>query len=117
MSKMGMSLCVVGMSEEFREYGIAVNALWPRTPIITAALIPFLSKIAEKDIIKDRPIRTPDIMADASYAMLTKPSEYTGNFGMDDTILEEEGIVDFGQYTAFLDPPLEENFRHLLAKY
>ena len=93
LSKYGMSLCVLGMAEEFRASGIAFNALWPRTAIDTAA-IAFLGGPA----IAAR-CRTPDIVADAAHAVLTRDARLcTGNFFIDDEVLRAEGITDFGQY-------------------
>jgi citronellol/citronellal dehydrogenase len=94
MAKFGMSMCVLGMSEEFRPDGIAVNALWPRTSIATAAI-----QFAVGDEEEMRRCRTPQIMADAAYAILTKPSrELTGQFLIDDSFLYGEGVRDFDQY-------------------
>jgi citronellol/citronellal dehydrogenase len=94
MAKYGMSLCVLGMAEEFKEQGVAVNALWPRTAIATAAIKNALGGEAIMNIS-----RSPEIMADAAHVMLTKPSkEFTGNFCIDDTILAENGITDFSVY-------------------
>jgi hypothetical protein len=93
MSKFGMSMCVLGMSEEFRAKGIAVNALWPRTMIETSA-----SKIIGVD---SEGCRTVDIMADAAHVILTRRSRAcTGNFFIDDEVLASEGIVDLAQYSA-----------------
>ncbi|MEJ2124358.1 MAG: NAD(P)-dependent oxidoreductase [Alphaproteobacteria bacterium] len=94
IAKYGMSLCVLGLAEELKSQGIAVNALWPRTPIATAALnnIPQGEKLA-------RMSRTPEILADAAHMLLTKPSrEFTGNFCIDDTLLSENGVTDFDRY-------------------
>jgi len=96
MAKYGMSMCVLGMSEEFKEYGIGVNALWPQTAIITAAMEMLAGG-------KDAAIhcRTPDIMSDAAYIMLTRDAKtYTGNFAIDEKVLAEEGMTDFSQYAA-----------------
>merc|ERR1711915_290049 len=74
MAKYGMSMCVLGMAEEFRDQGIAANALWPQTAIITAAM----EMLGGKEV--DKQCRKPEIMADAAYVMLCKnPKEYTGN--------------------------------------
>src|SRR5205085_4748523 len=82
MSKYGMSLCVLGMAEEFRKQGVAVNALWPRTAIATAAVLNLLG--GEQALNRSR---APEIMADAAYAILTRPSrECTGNFFIDDEV-------------------------------
>ncbi|HYK83602.1 MAG TPA: NAD(P)-dependent oxidoreductase [Gemmatimonadales bacterium] len=96
MSKYGMSLCVLGMAEELKSDGIAVNALWPRTVIATAAVRNLLG--GEEAI---RGSRTPAIMADAAYAILTKPSrQFTGNFCIDEGLLRSEGVTDFSQYQS-----------------
>ncbi len=94
MAKYGMSMCVLGMSEEFRRDGIAVNALWPRTAIDTAALqmIPGVDTAA---------CRTPEILADSAYIILNRPAkECTGNFFVDDEVLASEGITDLDKYAV-----------------
>jgi citronellol/citronellal dehydrogenase len=94
MAKYGMSMCVLGHAEEFRAYGIAVNALWPRTVIQTAALqmIPG---------IQPEHCRTPAIMADAAYAVLTADAKATtGNFFIDEDVLRNAGVKDFGAYSV-----------------
>lgn len=94
IAKMGMSLCVLGMSEEFRPLGIAVNALWPRTVIATAA-------IAMIDGVKPEQCRTPEIVADAAHRMLTRPArELTGQFVIDETVLAGAGVRDFSPYAV-----------------
>jgi citronellol/citronellal dehydrogenase len=94
MAKYGMSMCVLGMAEEFKEQGVAFNALWPRTGIATAA-IEFA--LAGEEGMKH--CRTPAIMADAAHVILTKPSrECTGNFFIDDVVLYEAGERDFDKY-------------------
>ena len=94
ISKYGMSMVTLGMASEFRQAGIAFNSLWPRFGIATAA-IEFAA--ADADALKH--CRTPDIMADAAYAILTRQArECTGNFFIDDSVLAEEGITDFSQY-------------------
>ena len=94
MAKFGMSMCVLGMAEEFRSDGIAFNALWPRTGIATAAIQFALA--GEEGL---RHCRTPQIMADAAYAIFNKPSrELTGQFLIDDTFLYGEGVRDFDLY-------------------
>ena len=94
MAKYGMSLCVLGMAEEFKEQGVAVNALWPRTAIATAAIKNALGGDSVMNIS-----RFPEIMGDAAYVILTKPSkEFTGNFCIDDTILADNGVEDFSVY-------------------
>ncbi len=94
MAKYGMSLCVLGMAEEFRGDGIAFNALWPRTAIATAAVEFALGGDA---MIKGS--RTVDILADAAHLIFTKPARgFTGNFLIDDTFLYEHGVRDFAKY-------------------
>ena len=94
MAKFGMSLCVLGMAEEFKEEGVAVNALWPRTAVATAAIKNALGGDSIMNIS-----RSPKIMADAAYVILTKDSrEFTGNFCIDDNLLAENGATDFSQY-------------------
>ncbi|RCL40747.1 MAG: NAD(P)-dependent oxidoreductase [Gammaproteobacteria bacterium] len=94
IAKFGMSLCVLGMAEEFKEKGIAVNALWPRTAIATAAVKNILGG---EELVKVS--RTPEIMADAAYVILTKDSkEFTGNFCIDDNLLADNGVTDFSKY-------------------
>jgi citronellol/citronellal dehydrogenase len=106
MAKFGMSLCVLGMSEEFRPEGIAFNALWPRTGIATAAIKFALS--GEEGL---RHCRTVEIMADAAHAIFEKPSrEFTGNFLIDDTFLYGEGVRDFEQYRVDPSTPLMRDF-------
>jgi citronellol/citronellal dehydrogenase len=101
MAKYGMSLCVLGMAEEFKEQGVAVNALWPRTAIATAAIKNALGGDAIMNIS-----RFPEIMGDAAYAILTKPSkEFTGNFCIDDTVLADNGVTDFSVYA---DVPFDQ---------
>jgi citronellol/citronellal dehydrogenase len=94
MAKYGMSMCVLGMAEEFKSDGIAVNALWPRTVIDTAALqmIPGIDALAG---------RTPQILADAAHIILNRDSkECTGNFFVDDLLLASEGITDLEKYSV-----------------
>ncbi|KQW73080.1 short-chain dehydrogenase [Phenylobacterium sp. Root77] len=94
MAKFGMSMCVLGMAEEFREDGIAFNALWPRTGIATAAI---QFALAGEEGMKS--CRTPEIMADAAHAIFEKPSrEFSGNFLIDDSFLYDEGERDFDKY-------------------
>ena len=94
MAKFGMSLCVLGMAEEFKQDGVAVNALWPRTAIATAAIKNTLGGDSIMNIS-----RSPEIMADAAYIILTKDSkEFTGNFCIDDNLLADNGVTDFSQY-------------------
>ena len=94
IAKFGMSLCVLGMAEEFKEQGVAVNALWPRTAIATAAVKNILGG---DETVKVS--RTPEIMADAAYVIFTKDSkEFSGNFCIDDNLLAENGVDDFSKY-------------------
>jgi len=94
MAKFGMSLCVLGMAEEFKEEGVAVNALWPRTAVATAAIKNALGGDSIMNIS-----RSPEIMADAAHVILTKNSrEFTGNFCIDDNLLADNGVTDFSQY-------------------
>ena len=96
LAKYGMSLCVLGLAGELRQQGIAVNALWPRTVIGTAALQVAMSG---REAGERRRVRRPEIMADAAHAILTKPSrEFTGRFCVDDEILRAAGATDFAQY-------------------
>jgi citronellol/citronellal dehydrogenase len=93
MSKYGMSLCVLGMAEEFRAQGVAVNALWPRTAIDTEAI----RLIAGADA--RRRTRSPQIVADAAHWILTQPSrKVTGRFFVDDEVLRHAGVTDFSHY-------------------
>ena len=96
MAKYTMSMCVLGMAEEFKEFGIAVNALWPRTAIATAAV---QNHLGGHEIMKLS--RNVDIMADSAYEILTKDSkEFTGNFCIDDIVLYESGVKDFSKYAS-----------------
>lgn len=94
ISKYAMSMVTLGMAEEFRDRGIACNALWPRTTIATAAV-----QFALGGDALMRRSRTPNIMADAAYAIFKRNAKsYTGNFVLDDNILREEGVTNFDQY-------------------
>jgi citronellol/citronellal dehydrogenase len=96
MAKFGMSLCVLGMAEELRPQGIAVNALWPRTIIATAAVNNLLG--GEQAM---KGARTPEIMGDAAHVILTRPSrEFTGHFCIDDEVLGSAGITDLDRYAV-----------------
>jgi citronellol/citronellal dehydrogenase len=106
MAKFGMSMCVLGMHEELRGDGIAVNALWPRTAIATAAVQNLLGGDEAM-----RGSRKPEIMADAAHAVLTRPSaECTGNFFVDDEVLAEEGVTDLSGYAMDPDAELVPDF-------
>jgi len=96
ISKYGMSLCVLGMAEEFRKQKIAVNALWPKTAIATAAV---RNLLGGEDAV--RRCRRPEIMADAAHAILTRSSrECTGRFFIDEDVLREAGVADFSSYSV-----------------
>jgi len=100
IAKYGMSMCVLGMAEEFRHAGIAVNALWPRTVIATAALqmIPG---------VDSKKCRTPRIVADAAHAILVRDSRRcTGQFFIDEEVLRAEGVADFAGYAVASGQPL-----------
>jgi citronellol/citronellal dehydrogenase len=100
MAKYGMSECVLGMAEEFRDRGVAVNALWPRTVIRTAAL----AMIPGVDPAR---CRTPEVMADAAHAVLTTPArQRTGRFLIDEDVLREAGVTDFDRYAVDPSQPL-----------
>ena len=94
MAKYGMSMCVLGMSEEFRADGVGVNALWPRTAIATSAL----EMIPGANVSR---CRKPEILADAAYVILNRdPRVHTGNFYIDDEVLAAEGVHDFDRYAV-----------------
>ncbi len=102
MAKFGMSMCALGLSGELRSAGIAVNALWPRTAVATAAVGNLIGGDA-----MIRASRTPEIMGDAAHVILTKPSrEFTGQFCIDDTILFASGVRDFEHYRVDPTVPL-----------
>jgi citronellol/citronellal dehydrogenase len=106
IAKYGMSLVVLGLAGELRAQGIAVNALWPRTTIATAAI----KNLLGGDQVM-RMSRTPEIMADAAYLVFQKPARsFTGNFLIDDTFLAGEGITDFEKYRVNPDEPLAPTF-------
>jgi citronellol/citronellal dehydrogenase len=106
MAKFGMSMCTLGMAEEFRKDGIAVNSLWPLTAIDTAAVRNLLGGEAVASMS-----RSPEIMADAAHAILTKPSrETTGNFFIDEFVLKEQGVTDFSKYAPGTKGPLAGDF-------
>jgi citronellol/citronellal dehydrogenase len=106
MAKFGMSLCVLGLAGELRKAGIAVNALWPRTTIATAAVNNLLGGEALM-----RASRTPEIIADAAHTLFLKPArEITGQFLIDDTFLSQNGVTDFSQYRVTAGVPLAPDF-------
>lgn len=101
MSKYGMSMCTLGMAEEFRAAGIAVNSLWPKTTIATAAVaVHFPKEILQAS-------RKPEIMSDAAYEILTSDSrKVTGNFFIDEEVLKSHGVDDFNHYALNPGTPL-----------
>jgi len=102
LSKYGMSLCMLGLAEEYRAAGIACNALWPRTTIATAAV-----EFALGGVEMMRRSRKPEIVADAAYVILNRPArECTGQFFIDDTVLAEAGVRDFAPYSVEPGHPL-----------
>ena len=106
MSKYGMSMCVLGMAEEFKKDKIAVNALWPRTAIATAAV---KNLLGGESAVKHS--RKPEIVADAAYYIITEPSDkYTGNFFIDDEVLMEHGIMDLSKYSVVPNARLIPDF-------
>ncbi len=106
MAKYGMSLVVLGLAGELRDRGIAVNALWPRTTIATAAIRNLLGGEALM-----RRSRTPEILADAAYLVFNKPARsFTGQFLIDDAFLASEGVTDFEKYRVDPSQPLAPDF-------
>ena len=106
IAKYGMSLCVLGMAGEFRPMGIAVNALWPRTTIATAAV----QNLLGGDDMVQRSL-TPNVMGDAAHIILTRaPAEATGQFFIDDEVLESAGITDLTPYKVNPDMELFPDF-------
>jgi len=106
MAKYGMSMCVLGMAAEFRDEGIAFNALWPRTGIATAAI---RNALAGDEGM--RRCRTPDILADAAHMVFEKRArDFTGNFLIDDTFLAENGVIDFDKYRVDPAKDLMQDF-------
>ena len=101
MSKYGMSMCTLGMAEELRPHGIAVNSLWPRTTIATAAVeVHFPEEIFKAS-------RRPAIMAEAAHAILTRDARtHTGNFYIDEEVLREAGVTDFERFAVTPGVPL-----------
>lgn len=103
MAKYGMSMCCLGMSEEFKPFKVAVNCLWPRTTVATAAV----QNLLGGDTLT-RLSRTPDVMADAAWAIFTRHSALcTGNFFIDDEILVSEGVSDLSKYNV--DPKVAQH--------
>jgi len=98
LAKFGMSLCVLGLAGELRARGIAVNALWPRTVIGTAALQIAMHGASADDL---RRVRSPEILADAAHVILTRESRsFSGHFCIDEEVLREEGVNDLARYRA-----------------
>jgi citronellol/citronellal dehydrogenase len=105
IAKYGMSMCVLGMAEEFRSHGVAVNALWPKTAIATAALAMLGGQV------DPRHCRRPEIVADAAHRILTRPSrERTGQFLIDEDVLAEAGVTDLDRYAVEPGAPLFPDF-------
>jgi len=105
MAKYGMSMCVLGMAAELAPRGIAVNALWPRTAIDTAALAMLGGRVDPKQT------RRPEILADAAHWILTRPArELTGNFFVDDEVLARAGVTDLERYAVAPGEPLLDDF-------
>jgi citronellol/citronellal dehydrogenase len=103
IAKYGMSMCTLGMAREFSSDGIAVNSLWPRTIIATAAVQNLLGGDEAM-----RQSRKPEILADAAYEILGRPSrEHTGNFYIDDEVLAEAGVTDLSEYSYVEDAELQ----------
>ena len=106
MAKFGMSMCVLGMAEEYRADGVAFNALWPRTGIATAAI-----RFALAGDEGMKACRTVDIMSDAAHAIFEKPAKsFSGNFLIDDSFLYAEGERDFEKYRVDPNTPLMADF-------
>lgn len=101
LSKYGISMCTLGMAEEFRPYGIAVNSLWPKTTIATSAIeVHFPREILNAS-------RKPEIVADAAYVILHRDSRaHTGNFYIDEQVLRAEGVSNFEPYALYPKTPL-----------
>jgi citronellol/citronellal dehydrogenase len=105
-SKFGMSLCTLGLANEWQEEGIAANSLWPKTAIATAAIANLLGG---QDALKH--CRTPQIVADAAHAILTRPSRScTGQFFIDEDVLRAEGVEDFDTYAVDAGATLTPDF-------
>jgi citronellol/citronellal dehydrogenase len=104
IAKFGMSMVVLGLAGELRAKGIAVNALWPRTTIATAAIQNLLGGDAM------RRSRRPDIVADAACRIFAKPASFSGHFLIDDSFLAAEGVADFEPYRVDPDTPLAPDF-------
>ncbi len=104
IAKYGMSMCVLGMAEEMKDK-VGINALWPRTTIATAAV----NMLGGEDMMKAS--RTPDIMADAAHLILSQPTDFSGNFCIDEDFLRAHGTSDFAKYNVDPNtPPLPDFF-------
>ena len=110
MAKYGMSMCVLGMAEEFRADGIGINALWPRTVIATAAIAMIPGASAQMDMM-----RTPEIMADAACGAPRDGKTTTGNF-IDEDVLKEAGTTDLTRYAVKPGAPLLTIFFWISAR-
>lgn len=105
MSKYGMSMIVLGLAEELKPHGIAANALWPQTTIATAAV----QNLLGGDFLMQKS-RTPQIVADAAFEILSKPAaECTGNFFIDEQVLQQAGITDFSPYAVNAEEQLMQD--------
>ncbi len=103
MAKYGMSMCTLGMAAEFAPHGIAVNSLWPRTTIATAAVETFFPQSVASS-------RIPAVMADAAYLIVTRESRSTtGNFFIDEDVLRGHGVTDFERYAVTPGTPLSSD--------
>jgi len=106
MAKFGMSMCVLGMAEELRHQRIAVNALWPKTVIATAAV---QNLLGGDDVMKGS--RTPEIVADAAHFIVTRPShEQTGTFFIDEDVMRAAGVTDLSKYSTVPGADLYPDF-------
>ena len=100
MSKYGMSMCTLGLAQELKNRGISVNSLWPKTTIATAAI----ANNFPPELLNAS--RTPEIVADAAYEIITRDPKPTGRFFIDETVLRESGMTDFDQYAKMPNVPL-----------
>jgi citronellol/citronellal dehydrogenase len=104
LAKYGMSICVLGMAAEFSGK-VAINALWPRTAIATAAI-----RLAAGSDEAAKACRTPEILADAAYALFAKPKSFSGHFLIDDNFLADNGVSDFDHYRVDPSQDLIQDF-------
>jgi citronellol/citronellal dehydrogenase len=106
MSKFGMSMCALGMASELKKKGIAVNALWPKTTIQTAAI----QNLLGGDELMNKS-RKPDIMADAAFTIFSRDSQLcTGNYFVDEEVLRSEGVTDLSKYANVPEAELAPDF-------